>query len=429
MADLHTYRKLPSDPCLSEEKILAYIDGKLSAAEQHACETHMADCAMCEDAVEGVAMVKDRSLLAVPLKTENEPAEGKVVPLHQPNRKVWYSVAAVLVLILGSTFLINIISSDGVSSEDMAYNQEAAYDSTVIAPGEGYATLENELDKQDADCLRSSTGVSGKDAMGEKNRDYVVTVTDANGAGPAEEPMTPPPAVDQEEEYMMTERIVADEVADGDAEDVQQKPEQTIVSKDKSGIEEDTKEEAEKKKNILDFATGIATGGTKRAEAVQKSKQDSYVDDNRNDGVQNAPAGNNAVVTNTNPQPESQKATMSGGVTSFDIAPTDSSAVVLAEVTTINAQDSVGAVVSDQLELSYQNGLNLLNAGQTSNAIVMFDKVLADKNHARYEDAEFQKAKALIKANKKEDAKTLLKAIEAKKGKHAAVATELLKTL
>jgi hypothetical protein len=436
MADLHTYRKLPSDPCLSEEKILAYIDGKLSVAEQHACEKHMADCAMCEDAVEGLALVEERSRIAAPLKTDGAPAEGKVVPLHQPNRKVWYAVAAVLVLILGSTFILNIISSDGVSSEDMAYNSETQTDSVSAALGEGYPDVDLETTK--SDCLKNLTGeLRDKQGPADSKKPYSVVVTDASGDMDGEQPLSPPMVAEAEEDFMLNERIVGDEVANGDKaiDNIQQKPE-AITSKDQSGNgADDLKEESKEKNNLFDFASGVA-GGTKKRAELQKSKQDSYVDDNRNDGQQNAPAGNNTggvnqnttVVTGTtNAEAESPKVAVSGNVASYDIV-TDSIQIVTLSGVGVNSPADT-AVVSDQLELSYQNGLNLLNAGQTSNAIVMFDKVLTNKEHARYEDAEFQKAKALIKGNKKEEAKTLLKAIEAKKGKHSSEATELLKTL
>ncbi len=434
MADLHTYRKLPSDPCLSEEKILAYIDGNLSAAEQHACETHMADCAMCEDAVEGLALVKDRSMLATPLKTDTAPAEGKVVPLHHPNRKVWYAVAAVLVIILGSTFMLKIISSDEAESKDVAYNSEVQMDSLSAAPGEGYRDADKSLANEE---IPDNTVADAQDkkSLNAPKESYKVTVTDANNAGPTEEALAPPvPAEAEEDIFLQQERVVADEMQEGDNDGrvvVQTKPE-AITLKDKTEVADDSKEEqkAEKKNKLFDFGAGVA-GGTKRAETSTRTKQDGYVDNNRDDVNQNAPAVNNPVVVgNTNTQPQApQAAGASGGVFDIptDVAPADSNAVLLSETTTIASQDSIVAI--DQLELSYQNGVNLLNAGQTSNAIVMFDKVLTNKNHVRFEDAEFQKAKALIKANRKDEAKVLLKAIETKKGKHAAAATELLKTL
>jgi tetratricopeptide (TPR) repeat protein len=93
------------------------------------------------------------------------------------------------------------------------------------------------------------------------------------------------------------------------------------------------------------------------------------------------------------------------------------------------AGPALGNAANKNLELSYTNGVNLMNSGQYNSAITFFDEVLQDSTHVRYEDAEFQKAKALVKASRKDEAKILLKAIEAKKGKHAAEAAELLKTL
>lgn len=418
MADLHTYRKLPSDPCLSEEQITAYIDGKLSAAEQHACEAHILDCAMCEDAVEGLSLVKDRSVLAAPLKTGNAPVEGKVVLLQQhSNRRVWYAVAAVLVLVLGATFIMRMLA---VSEENNLAESKARYDSVVISSPGNYRQNDG-LNKQNdslahnapaTDRVNGPVMTMNEESFG--HADEMVVVQDAPS-------LAPPVTIAEPEEQIAYEKASPDYKLRQTAGDDDMKSE---ADQDKAT---EGKNEAAKKKSLLDLAksgTGIPNGNKSRS-------NDAYVDDARKDNASTAPASNTQATQVTQAPAKTETAvtfSTSGGYTDTTATGVTTNGFMLAEVNTVVVHaDTV--TVADQLELSYQNGLNLLNAGQANSAIVMFDKVLVNKKHARYEDAEFQKAKALIKAGKKEDAKVLLKSIEAKKGKHATEATDLLKTL
>jgi hypothetical protein len=420
MADLHTYKKLPSDPCLTQEQITAYIDGNLSVAEQHACERHMVDCELCEDAVEGLALVKDRSVLASPIRTSETPAEGKVIPLHQP-RRIAFAAAAVLVLILGCTFLFKMMSDGDAASEDiLASNQEVRSDSTIgdvksqtLSETSESSPSETQL-KNESEGERSLQSPADEPGIAEKKPTYFA---EEAYSPEAEQPMV---AADDEVTIVYDSRqedvvLKSGNEKDGDADNYEKKEDaQGTSGKDKSASE------TEEKKNLFDRAkSGIAAGGAKRSESKQN---DAFVTQSRDAAVPTAPqtlSGNDGTVVN-------------GAVTP---TLTNTNVVSQTSLDSVNLAVGYGGIAdsvapgADQLELSYQNGVTLLNAGQTSNAIVMFDKVLVNKNHSRYEDAEFQKAKALIKANRKPEAKTLLQSIEAKKGKHAAEATELLKTI
>lgn len=437
MADLHTYAKLPSDPCLTQEQVTAYLDGKLSAADQHACEKHMADCAMCEDALEGLALVKDRSVLALPLINETVvPTESKIIPLHQPNRKkMWYAVAAVMILVLGSTYLIKIMGDNGPDGFAQAESEDVNTDSMSAAPGEGYASLESE----------------SKNDSGE----YTVTTIDANGTSDLRQENEKPSAqkaLGRAEDVLNDGSVVPDQTINNEV--VSQPEENRNIVYDEVGDQDivlsekveviDTKQNAEelakeeKKPGFFDRAKFDIPTPSKKTEVSKNTEQQTLVtsgtiagnsgaagdsrDDNK-DKDANVPADGPKTVAPVPSSPQVDNVqTVTQTNNSYD--PYTDSGVVYAR--TVSASDTTAV---DQMEMSYINGVNLLAAGQTNAAITMFDKVLLDKNHPRYEDAEFQKAKALIKANKKEEARVLLKTIETKKGKHASEATELLKTL
>lgn len=409
MADLFTYKKLPPDPCLTGEQMMAYIDGKLSVAEQHACEKHMADCALCEDALEGLSLVKDRSALAFPLKKQNEqPNEAKVVPLNpSPNRmRIVYAAAAVLVLVLGSVFILKNLSSPDAANE-LAENNSVA-DSTSVADAD------QPLANAKADCLKN----------------YDVTITDKNS--PVLQQTTGPVPADINEgqgsgivfaEQMPESRTGAgqDEVMYDfePAEDIvleksKEQKNDDEVNDDQVRLEEEEKElvtvtqESDKKEGFFNRLGDLDVSKPKaNADAKTTLSKD-------NDGAKKA-----EVVQPDANVPASPQAT--GGVVTGNNQGTD-----LGNVSDSTFVAPGNPSVSEQ---NYQAGMDMLNAGQPNSAIIMFDKVLLDPKNLRYEDAEFQKANALIKANRKEEAKTLLKSIETKKGKHAAEATELLKTL
>ena len=46
--------------CPSQQQLLDYVQGKLTAGEQHEVEMHLADCELCSDALEGLAAIKDK---------------------------------------------------------------------------------------------------------------------------------------------------------------------------------------------------------------------------------------------------------------------------------------------------------------------------------------------------------------------------------
>lgn len=404
MADHFTYRKLPSDPCLTQEKMIAYIDGKLSAADQHACEKHMADCAMCEDAMEGLALVKDRSVLTAPVKQEDEPDEkGKVVPLNKPAPKLrlFYAAAAVLVVIFASVYFLDIMSNPDAENS-LADNSKA--DSTTTQFTAPVAT-------EKLDCLADRT-VAGSDLnnkpasvmqgpVPEQTRDDFYNLQEI---AVTEEEMK-----NEASEDIVFDVVPAPVLRDVDGPGAKDKSQGAPPETDENRMEGEVneKEEADKKSNFWDRTKATVTEpAVKRAEQ-QKLSQDLGTDSRDTD------------VPNTN-VPASPQA-VGGAAGTGETQGAESISI---------AADSVAvAGNTNSTEQSYQSGMNLLNSGQANAAIAMFDKVLQDKTSPRYEDAEFQKANALIKANRKAEAKVLLQSIEAKKGKYAAQATELLKTL
>jgi hypothetical protein len=124
--------------CIPEERMLAYIGGKLSPQEANQVEQHLLECELCSDALEGLKMLppdKARVITAeLNSKIDQRIAEtgkaGKVLPFGS-----FYRLAAVFVLaaLFGGGYLL---VKDSKEKNSIALNQQLQpavnKDSTVI---------------------------------------------------------------------------------------------------------------------------------------------------------------------------------------------------------------------------------------------------------------------------------------------------------
>jgi hypothetical protein len=395
MKEETTYRHLPADPCLTQEQMLGYLDGTLTPAEQHACEVHMADCDMCSDALEGLQLVKDRAVLSMPIKTGNEKEEAKVIPLGKPNKRIWYAAAASVVLILGATFIFNLlINKDESALAEKTSNVEIISNAPPAVMMDSSATASaplGESDKliaQDSDdealeshsLTRSYSEAEGKEdiAYAAQEQPPVYAIEEADAVSSADVAPAVSGAVEENVGY---------NDADQKMNETQSKP--GFIEKAKSAVSQGGLNKKTAPANAQ--RSELSSGTTAPSPKNEAEKKDSYSNTPSTTVVSDAPSQQQDSVSNHGPYPNK---------------PSDR-----------------------DLELSYVNGLQLFNSGQYNAALVFFEEVIKYPTHTRYQDAEFQKANTLIKLNRKEEAKVLLKSIEAKKGIHAAEATELLKGL
>ncbi|MBW8687655.1 anti-sigma factor family protein [Chitinophaga rhizophila] len=54
--------------CPTQQQLLDYVQGRLTADEQHEVELHLADCDMCSEAVEGLSAFKEKEKIPVWLR-------------------------------------------------------------------------------------------------------------------------------------------------------------------------------------------------------------------------------------------------------------------------------------------------------------------------------------------------------------------------
>lgn len=405
MTEKRTYPLLPDEPCLTQEQFFRYIDGKMAAAEMHAAEKHLLDCGLCSDALDGLRLVRNREKMAafVPpvagAENETEEKPGPVVVSIFRRPALWYSAAASVTLILGITALLKFSFSESDSSNEaprLAENKTQLMDSiSASRPDDGKDKTQEE-NQAIASGPSNDRPQSGELNDGDKSApdlsQKIGTAAEQSVSSgkpnAAEKTMAAPP---MDLDMAETDDVLLEEPSSG-------------ATARSEAADESKKEERNKLKNISD----------KVLDAVAKKDQSSA----------QTKAGLSAKESATSAPPAA-----SGGTGMSDINEQENSKTY-SQSDTISQTGPFPLKATDQdIDLSYVNGVRMLESGQTAASIVFFDEVLKYPAHRYYQDAQWKKAEALIKLNRKEEAKQILNTIVAKEGKYKILAQEKLKII
>jgi len=99
-----------SSLCLTLDQLDAYIESKLSEHKRFEVEKHLVDCALCSDALEGMASSPDKGKVEQIIKSINKGIRDNFTlrPEKKPHRKVYYATAvALLVAIISFLYVLN----------------------------------------------------------------------------------------------------------------------------------------------------------------------------------------------------------------------------------------------------------------------------------------------------------------------------------
>lgn len=459
--ELLTYRPLPDEQCLTEEQLYGYIDGKLSPAAQHAVEKHLLDCDMCSDALEGLQLVKNREKAAfvppVNASGDNKEEEsgkdgkGKVVPLF--TRRHYAAAAAVVIILTVSLFIMQMGGGDSLK---MAYQEEApnrmadsiahhepADENTVS--GKDPVTGNAPAPPAEQKIVAESQSAEGDFVVAEdaKQEDAEVNVVpkDADGQsyypGVAQDKAAKPAAPASES--------LAD---DGNIEQGSREGKKDVAEKNK---EErlDNNTTAKNFKIITDRRTvkrksPLAAKQPRTAAYDQTSNAPAYKksEELRANGTSPDLSKSNAIVLDSvsanggasySYTPAGTGAANQGFISTSGTATVNSNTQFSTNLSTVTvAEDSRTSPAEDEkpsAEEQYDQGMKLVQSNLLNAAIASFDEVLRHPLSTRYEDAQWQKSLALIKLNKKAEAKILLETIVKRGGKYKTLAETQLKQL
>jgi hypothetical protein len=396
MSNPINYQKLPGDPCLTQDQLFQYIDGKLNSAEMHDVEKHLTDCGFCSDALEGLELSRDRSKVAafIPFsgnqkkREEEDEDRPKVIPFFR-QRGFMYAVAASVTVILGVTII-------------MRWSLGSAPMNKEVAQAEDRTVNSRNMDSIGPAKPDEATALNTKKENAAKENRYAPLA--GQKSSDLEKSMSGPKAISGEGQDMSR----AAKPSGNDLQEVQQP---VAAYDDISVVDED--------KSVL-----LSQTDQRADSAMQKTEQTASAVSKERAKFKKPSLG--GVVTPTAPQAASGAA---ASYSNSDIVATESENKNQASDTVSARQENAAAAKDSDLDLSYQTGVDLLASGQATASLTFFDEVLKNPNHHLYEDAEWKKADALIKLNRKDEAKKILNEIVARKGRYAAQAEAKLKTL
>lgn len=422
MAEKITYTHLPGDPCLTQEQIFRYIDGTLLPAEMHAVEKHLLDCAFCSDALEGLQLTRERSKAGpfIPFangkeekgnKDESEPKTPIVLPLFQ-RRSTWYAIAATVTLIIGVTTFMKLTLSSPEMAKDSSGLAEVTISNGDQKTADSFALSDMDASRQDSITTTGNTAHLKEEQQENTNAVSKTQVIQS----PVEDAEADKP------EITLSQKTADDETAsaDGPATITAPAP-MTVISNEKQKAPGDQASKPRTESDKIQLADNTAYKSQENKDRLAKK------DGKTRSSQKKENAG--AASDYYSDQPNTQAPAATGNVTqteaeetkfSYDAAPAPQDTTP--RLYPLKASDK-------DLDLSYENGVKMLDAGQTSASIVFFDEVLKNPSHHYYQDAQWKKAEALIRLNRKDEAKKLLNEIITGGGKYKTQAEEKLKTL
>ena len=452
--------------CISEEVMYAYLENKLTQKEHHLVEIHLADCELCNDAVEGLSLIQDKK------KIRNFVADinNKITALTNERKKslrwipnttkLWSIAAAIAFLIIaGSVWIIfnnsNKDKEDKLVADKTEINKnKSGYkesipnakpdsEKAVSVKEESLEVIKKDnesfLKKSNAETIVKSPNKpidlmeANQDASANdlEVADKLAVEQNVNTDLRNQQWTSQPAYKDQSTKSLNSNDIVninnltnsASPSVVGNA-DIQSL---TYQSKDVSVKSE---KKAKQKSNAFQAAKSIPHVNDSTREETSFSSQKSL---SKNEVQMNAPmpamSGNQDDKTNRKSAPQQFQLRKMDA----DKSPSMDSAMKK-----YNDKDYANAVAlfnqilvneTSNYNAHYYAGLSYFSMDKSDSAILNFDFVLKIKNGEFYEASQWYKALALIKQNKLKSAKKLLNEIVTKGGSYKVQAQNKLEEL
>ncbi len=89
--------------CLSEQQMYDYLEGILSATEEHKIEKHLLECTYCQDVMDGLMVLKNNS---VSLPKATLEVHKKIDDLTRPAKPKYWLMAASFLVIVSVSFVL-----------------------------------------------------------------------------------------------------------------------------------------------------------------------------------------------------------------------------------------------------------------------------------------------------------------------------------
>jgi len=179
--------------CFSEDDLYKYTKNELSEKQIRIVERHLADCEMCSDVVEGLSNMKNKSELNTIVENINIQIDKKLDVLNSKNKIIYFnfkkiiSIAAIIVLLLGISFLLNKNfnqKNNYLSQEINTEKKEAIIENKDADKSDNAPTLKNDTETKQ---INEKTKVSKKKYIDEINNNISTGLEEAKSQVLAEE--------------------------------------------------------------------------------------------------------------------------------------------------------------------------------------------------------------------------------------------------
>lgn len=468
----HIDKYLTETECLSEQQMLDYADNKLTARERHFAERHMLGCEMCADAVEGFAMISDRSVLdetmfavgAIAARDEKE--EEKKKGFWTLRMRIAASIA--ILFLAGAVYFLQ-DNLQQQSKETLAQNLEPnpaekkSAETKAAENAQPPAPADNETNQLASESQKQEVGTTPTRAEKDENFSSIVSGSAASQSGRA---FSAPAAPKASAEMMETDNLAvmdAEEKANERAASAAEPMNDIAFTGNNAGEaeEESIPEPANSKvttnsvtisgssssKSTASFkATDMATmplsaGNSYTVNTAKKKEEKAAKNARKMDEPASAGAHDDAnrdsKEANSKASDETARFSNTGAATGSDTKSAAASTLELAiekykagryaEATPLFEQ-ALRSEPGNTYALFY-SAVNYLGTNDHAKALVNLDKLLAKQGHAFTEQAKWYKAVALVKKGDEKSARSLLEQIVKENGSYAKKAADMLKEL
>ena len=390
--------------CLTQYEIERYVSGTLSENELRKVELHIADCPMCNDEIDGYSLLHDKNNLPFVIAELNERidkkiSEKKVIPLISHRKKTikrFISIAASLILLLGAGFVINfyINNAEKNLSENSAPGQNTEENAIIVKSAEEKNTASDETAGTKTEIQDTKTVNNDKTVESVHNQadSKILHEESAENTGDSEE-LSDVEQENDEEIASDNEAIDKTEAENSFTEETKPENKDIVIA----GLEKNMKLKSKAKKtSVNDQPSGNISFTTTRGVNVKNDKKSNKKEIEKYKSLR-------------------ESALLSYSMKIYDEALKDFNSYLKYK--------------PNDYEIRYKAGISYYNLQKYDNAIFQFNKVIGEGINKYIENAEWYKAKSLLKLGKNAEAKTVLNKIIVKNGKYQNQALDLLNSL
>ncbi len=410
--------------CISEDLIIDYLEDKLTPAERHFVERHLANCELCTDAVEGLSLINDKSRIKDIVKELNDQITAqtttrKPLPFWM-NTKFRIAATVAIFLIAGAVFMF--LNTNNKEQDAKLFSDKyEPYQKENIHPKEAQTPAIIPEDK----VVINDDGKVLETPQSKGEAPIIQNKMSEENSPPAPK-NSPAKLIAMDAEYKKDKANNTEVNIPLAAESVNAVDEQkmVVVSQDRNTVTAAPQMQMNGNSQTMNAPPNVAY-------AAKKGKSDKAL-----------------KKEISSPKATAKYTNINEGYRSNNASPAKPDVAAIPDNTTPRLIDSAMSNydakeferasgwfkrILDKDAVNYNAlfyaGVSFLSLNKADSAIADFDKVLDIKGGAFYQAAQWYEALAFIKLNKKSKVKKLLKAIVAEGGSYQSKADDMLKEL